>query len=310
MHDLLQESFYLPVNEHDSLHLKRIYKDESGPPVFLLHGSIENGRIFYSESGKGLAPFLARAGFDVFIGDLRGHGKSRPKIDRHATFGQHELICEDIPIFLKAIERIHKGEKLNVLAHSWGGVLLFSFLARNPEYAKKINSIVCFATKRSINVFNLPKFFVINFYWHFLGSLLVKLFGFLPVKKIKFGEEDIAKKLYYEMSQWIKAGSRWVDPTDNFNYAEAIKKVDLPRTLHIVGEKDLYLGHRRDVKIFLEESNPEKSDYVIINRYNNFKRTYGHVDILTHPQAGEDHFPFILKWLREIGNKEEAHASN
>lgn len=310
MHDLKQESFYLPVNEKESLHLKRIYQNESGPPVFLLHGSIENGRIFYSESGKGFAPFLARAGFDVFIGDLRGHGKSRPKISRRSTFGQYELICEDLPIFLKTIERIHKGEKLNLIAHSWGGVLLFSFLARNPAYAKKINSIVCFATKRSINVFNLPKFFVINLYWHFFGSLLVKIFGFLPVKKIKFGEEDISKKLYREMSQWIKAGSRWVDPTDNFNYAEAIKNISLPATLHVVGEKDAYLGNPRDVKVFLKESNPEKSDYILLNRNQDFKRAYGHIDILTHPKAGEDHFPFILKWLKEIDNKEEANASN
>jgi len=29
-------------------------------PIVMIHGAIENGKIFYSESGKGLAPFLCK----------------------------------------------------------------------------------------------------------------------------------------------------------------------------------------------------------------------------------------------------------
>ncbi len=58
----------------------------------MLHGAVENGKIFYSDSGRGLAPFLARRGFDVYVGDLRGRGESRPHISRSSRYGQTEAI--------------------------------------------------------------------------------------------------------------------------------------------------------------------------------------------------------------------------
>ncbi|HLD64490.1 MAG TPA: alpha/beta fold hydrolase, partial [Pseudomonas sp.] len=45
-----------------------------GVPVVLVHGSFSNRRFWYSPKGLGLGPFLARAGFDVWIVEMRGHG--------------------------------------------------------------------------------------------------------------------------------------------------------------------------------------------------------------------------------------------
>lgn len=55
-----RQSIAVPLANGDILTLQRFRGAESGPPVLMLHGAIENGRIFYSESGKGLAPYLAR----------------------------------------------------------------------------------------------------------------------------------------------------------------------------------------------------------------------------------------------------------
>ncbi|MFN4150949.1 MAG: alpha/beta fold hydrolase, partial [Candidatus Sericytochromatia bacterium] len=101
-----QESIYIDVDDNNKLHLKRFYINDSGNVVFMLHGSIENGRIFYSNSGKGLAPFLAKLGFDVYVADLRGRGLSTPKIDKNSEFSQTDSIVKDIPIFIKKIEEL------------------------------------------------------------------------------------------------------------------------------------------------------------------------------------------------------------
>jgi len=77
---LTEESLYIAINNTEKLHLKRFFNDKMGQPVVMLHGSIENGKIFYSSSGKGLAPFLADQGYDVFVPDFRGKGKSTPPI--------------------------------------------------------------------------------------------------------------------------------------------------------------------------------------------------------------------------------------
>src|SRR5215203_377312 len=101
-----EESIFIPFRAGEQLHMKRFFTGENDPPVFMLHGSIENGRIFYSASGKGLAPFLASNGYDVFVADLRGRGLSTPSINRHSTYGVHESIMEEIPVFLNKIREL------------------------------------------------------------------------------------------------------------------------------------------------------------------------------------------------------------
>ncbi len=103
----------------------------------MVHGAIENGRIFYTESGKGLACFLARHGYQVYVADLRGRGLSTPAIAEQAEHGQHELITEDMPALHRWIAARHAGFKLHWMAHSWGGVIMASTLVRFPSWRSR-----------------------------------------------------------------------------------------------------------------------------------------------------------------------------
>src|SRR4026208_2216064 len=130
-----EDSLFIPLHEKDLLHLKRFCGNPLGPVIFMLHGTIENGRIFYSKNGKGLAPFLAKQGYDVFVADLRGRGLSTPSISRNSKFGLTECIQEEIPAFLDEIKKIRGDAPLHWIAHSWGGILLLSYYARQAENA-------------------------------------------------------------------------------------------------------------------------------------------------------------------------------
>ena len=61
------ESFTIELANGEKLYIKRFYNQLNAPPALMIHGSVENGRIFYSNSGKGFAPFLADQGFDVLF---------------------------------------------------------------------------------------------------------------------------------------------------------------------------------------------------------------------------------------------------
>ncbi|HYX81614.1 MAG TPA: alpha/beta fold hydrolase, partial [Gemmatimonadales bacterium] len=89
-----QEQHTIVLAGH-TLVMQRFVADGARDVVFMLHGSIENGRVFYSASGKGLAPYLAQHGFDVFVPDLRGRGASTPHVGRHSSYGQTEIIVEE-----------------------------------------------------------------------------------------------------------------------------------------------------------------------------------------------------------------------
>lgn len=298
MKEISQESIFIPLAQgKDELHLRRIWRDPEGIPLFLLHGSIENGRIFYSESGKGLAPYLAAAGFDVYVADLRGRGLSRPPIGKHSAYGQTEAIVEDLPAFLGEIRKRRGRLPAHWIAHSWGGVLMMAFYARFPEWRAGFKSLMCFGSKRRISVSNPEKFLKIDLFWNFAAPILARFYGYLPMIEWKMGSDNETARSLHQNRAWINSGTPWVDPADGFDYGEAILEASPPPTLHFVGPKDHYLGHPEDVKDFIRETQPRGLEFQLLSRANGRKHDYGHIDMLTHPDAPGDHFPMALDWL-------------
>ena len=71
----LQESLFIE-GPGTRLHARHIFpgSGEPGTPILMIHGAIENSGIFCSESGKGVGPYFARHGYDVYASDLLGEG--------------------------------------------------------------------------------------------------------------------------------------------------------------------------------------------------------------------------------------------
>ncbi len=295
-----QKSIWVPLPGGDQLHLRRIWSDPRGIPLFLLHGSIENGRIFYSESGKGLGPFLAEHGFDVYVGDLRGRGESRPPIGPHSNYGQTEAIVEDIPAILEKIKTLRGKYPVHWIGHSWGGVLLASVYARFPRLRKSVKSFVCFASKRNVRVFNLHKLLILDLFWNIAAPLLIRYYGYLPMKRLGLGAENESAESQSHCKVWARAGIPWVDPKDGFDYAKALGRSGVPPSLHLVGCADHCLGNPKDVEDFLRETHPRRFEFRILSRANGNLRDYGHSDLLTDPKAREDHFPWVVDWLNRL----------
>ena len=198
-----QSSHLLTLENGDKVHLRQISQASNGPNVLFIHGAIENGKIFYTESNKGLAPFLAEHGFNCFVADLRGRGGSVPKINRQSTTGQRESIIEEIPAMFEYINKLTDQPVQYLCAHSWGGVLLNSVLARFPN-TKNIKSIVYYASKRSLYNQHISKLFQINFIWYTVSPLLTRLYGYLPAKRLGFGSDDETVLSHKEGVHWVK----------------------------------------------------------------------------------------------------------
>ncbi len=289
------ESIFLSLPNSDSkIHLKHFIG--TGDVVFMVHGAIENGRIFYSNSNKGLGPFLANHGFDVYVIDLRGRGQSTPPINNLATHGQTQSISEELPLALKHIQKLRPNIKHHWLAHSWGGPLINSLLTRQPEFIAQIKSLTYFGSKRSIKIKTLKRFFYIDLFWHGLCQLIVKYYGYLPAKKLGFGADSETKKSHQQSINWVYGD--WIDSDDNFNYAEKLKDLTLAPSLYLAAVNDHVLGHPKDVLRFIAESGTGAKRYILLGKQYGNKVNYDHINMLTHPQAAKDHFPMIVKWLK------------
>ncbi|WP_374347615.1 alpha/beta fold hydrolase [Chitinimonas sp.] len=294
---LQQTSLFIDVAPGHRLHMRRITAHGSGPALLLLHGAVANARTFYSESGRGLGPWLAARGFDVFALDLRGRGRSTPAIARGARHGQYEAINEDIPAAIAYIEQLRgKDVPLGLMAHSWGGVLLTAMLARHPALARRVSACVYFGSKRSIQVKNWPKRIEIDLFWLRLASLCAGVAGYLPARGLGIGADSETRLALRQSQRWVQS-LRWHDE-DGFDYAAALADGGLPPILYLAGSADRVRGHPDDVARFIAECGPHTHEQCFLGRSSGLQHDYGHLDMLTGRHAPQEVFPMAEQWLR------------
>jgi predicted alpha/beta hydrolase len=293
-----QRSVFLPAPGGAELHLRAILPAEpSRAPVLMLHGSVENGRVFYTPSGKGLGPFLARAGHPVHIADQRGRGESRPHVARGHAYGQTEAIVEDLPAFHAAVRERWPGQRVHWVAHSWGGVLMLAALGRFPALRVEVASLCGFGSKRCVRVRNLRKLLLIDGYWLRLAPLIAAGAGYLPSARLGLGSDDESRAGLEQCCAWVRPGP-WVDPADGFDYGAALRSAeDLPPARFFAGADDPCLGHPKDVRDMMEEAGLAGAGFELLGRATGHLHDYDHVDMLTHPDAVRDHFPGLRDWL-------------
>lgn len=293
-----QTSLYLDLAQYQ-LHIRRLLPLQQGTaPVLMLHGALENGRIFYSHSGKGLGCYLADHGFMVYCPDFAGRGLSRPHVTEGFSQSQHQMIVRDIPALIEHIYHLHQ-QPVILIAHSWGGVVATASLARFPALTTMIAAKVCFGTKRVISVQSLERRLKINLIWNTVAPWLSNKYGYFPARRWRMGADDEPQQFLQDTVQWIK-GKPFTDITDNYDYANSSKQANWPPVWHFAAQNDRLLGHPQDVKAFIAETVPD-ARFTLLAKSTGYQRDYDHINMLTHPAAIHDHFAELRTWLLQLG---------
>lgn len=294
-----QSSAWLDVADYQ-LHLRHLTPDKAdcAYPVLMLHGAIENSRIFYNEKGRGLGCFLADRGFAVTCADFAGRGLSSPQASRHFNHSQQQLICLDIPALINHLHQQHL-QPVVVIAHSWAGVVLAASLARFPELLPKVKAIITFGSKRVISVGGFKKRLQIDLVWNLLSPLLCRWYGYLPARQWRFGADNEPAQYLLDTISWIRGGA-FVDVSDGFDYAAACAQIQWPVSWHFAAIRDQLLGHPVDVQAFLAETGLHTGHFCLLSKAKGYQHDYDHISMLTHPKASQDHFIELDKWLRQL----------
>lgn len=113
--------------------------DGTRAPVLLVHGFGQN-RYSWHLPARSFANHLARAGFDVFNLDLRGHGRSRDHGTQQCR-GVEDYVQEDIPAAVAEVQALSGGRPVWIVGHSLGGLIAYAAAPSLPGAVAGVASI-------------------------------------------------------------------------------------------------------------------------------------------------------------------------
>jgi len=311
--ELIEESIMVSLDGGEQLHVRRLHNGKgSCTPVLMLHGLLEDGTVFYSRLKRGLAYCVANAGYDVYIPDLRGKGRSWPHVSEILNYRVIDAVTQDIPAIIEAINQ-HCGMSPKFwVGHGWGGVLLSSFLARYPSHRSETVGLVYFGTRRVARANNLKRRVFVDGLWGWLAGIVSQVRGTIPGALLKIGTADEFRAMRTENLSWMQGGA-WIDPSDKFDYGAALSEgLEYPPSLYLASKSDFGYGDPKDVAAFMREVGNHNGRLIVLDKDGSSLHNYSHTTMLTHPDAVNDHFPHVLSWMDEMNRlKHEAtHLTN
>ncbi|OXU26046.1 hypothetical protein TSAR_000454 [Trichomalopsis sarcophagae] len=118
------------------------------PVVYLQHGiGLSSDSWVLIGPRTDLAFLLVDAGYDVWMGNVRGNTYSRahvskdPNSESYWSFSYHEIALYDISAFIDAILDKTGAPNLTYFGYSMGTTLSYALLSTFPEYNDKINMV-------------------------------------------------------------------------------------------------------------------------------------------------------------------------
>ncbi|MBF6334483.1 alpha/beta fold hydrolase [Nocardia abscessus] len=170
------------------------------------------------------ASTLAKRGFDVAVGEMRGNGDSRPKPSSNSTFGYHELVSVDFPAIFEVVREQFPDSTPYLVGHSMGGQLGVMYAAR---IRGRLGGLILIASGtpyyRGYRGLSSPGMLVGTA----AMSLTANLAGFWPGDRVAMGFGRQSKVLISDWARLARTG-RFVPVGADIDYEERIARLRLP----------------------------------------------------------------------------------
>ncbi|XP_035663170.1 gastric triacylglycerol lipase-like [Branchiostoma floridae] len=163
------------------------HKDQR-PAIFLQHGLLSASTDWILNlANESLAFILADAGFDVWLGNMRGntysrkHVKYTPDDDEFWDFSWDEMAKYDLPAMVTFALNTTGQSSLYYVGHSQGTAIAFAHLSQDLEFAKKVKTFFALAPVVTLGHITSPIKYLAQF--DDIISAMFHIFGvdeFLP----------------------------------------------------------------------------------------------------------------------------------
>jgi len=317
--DIALNSLWVTQENGEQLHLKRFAPqtgetalpgDSEGLPglgrrVFMLHGEAESGRVFYDSKSKGLAWYLANQGYEVFVADLGGRGRSLVPDGDMSTLSVQQIIHSAVPKLLQAIANtpVEEGDETYFgcgadiwIGHGFGTVMLSAAWASMPDYLRTAQQMIFFSGRRRVtNQKRLSQLFN-TLLGHPLMQKWVSRCNSFPAKKLGIGSANESVGWYANYLNWM-TNPRWLGE-EGIDYARNLLVKPLPPILHLAAQQEGVCANLRDVRSFINELGPHDARLMVYDKVGDTNRAHNHLSMLLDTSAEHDIFPDLADWLQ------------
>ncbi|RMT64265.1 Esterase/lipase/thioesterase protein [Pseudomonas coronafaciens pv. atropurpurea] len=258
-----------------------------GVPVILLHGSFSNRRFWYSPKGIGLGPYLARAGYDVWIPEMRGHGlSSRNQSYRSNCVADYARF--DLPSIAAFVVE-QSAQAPHWIGHSLGGITLAAALGGQYLGPQTAASVALFGSQVSRSYWPLK---IPPLQWS--ARLLLRSFEHVSGPRFKRGPEDEPIGLVLESLRWHGLLGRFGE-RDN-NWWEGLKSLQVP-LLAVAAAGDLQDPVWACRTLFDQIGGGQLKQFLCLGREHGFSENFDHVQMLISKTAQQQVWPRVIEWL-------------
>ena len=259
----------------------------AAPPVLLVHGTFSNRHFFLGGRDRGLARFLGERGFDAWVAELRGHGRSGAA-GRRARWHFEDWIRSDAPALVSRVLEETGRDRVVWLGHSAGGVIGIAFAGLGHPYSTAVAGLVMAASPAPTGLGILQ-------YPIAAGALgITKVFGRFPARMIGIGPEDEHAGIMEQWMRWNISG-RWLGD-DGTDYFGNCARVTCP-VLALSGAGDRIWAPPSKCAALVEATASRDRTLQRCGRAQGFAEDFGHNRLLVSGAARREVWPVIAGWL-------------
>lgn len=262
-------------------------EENTGEPVILVHGTFCQRSFWVSDKGHGLGPSLQERGYDVWIPEIRGHGRSR-RDRRYRNWTAEDQMRWDLPA-VQALVAAETGQRAHWVGHSWGGVSILGSLGGGWLSGEQMRSAVVLGANISEGDDWLKRTLPRTAAWILLTAL-----GRVPARLFGLGPEPESRGYMLDFYRWKGSNPQWLT-AEGRDYWAGVRRIRVPLLAFAAAndKSDPATGCR----VLFDAVGSEKKAWVLLGIEQGFSKDYGHVEMIVSKAASKEVWPRIAGWL-------------
>ena len=292
-------------------------------PILLCHGLGANRYNLDAPGKLSLARHLCRHGFDCWVVELRGSGKStRPHLFNRFKWDWNfdHYVKSDIPAALNAIGEATGEGRVHWVGHSMGGMVAYAYLMTfDPS---RLRSVVAIASPSFAHVahpiidravrFRKLLRYVPTIPYSSASFLIAPLMPiFKPTVGRLFGNpenldtrdlqklvilvpQSLPTTLIAQFADWY-ALKGFMDGHQSTHYFRELHRIQSP-TLIMAGSVDR-LTPPKDLAHVFDSIGSKDKKLMVFGKESGCRHEYGHIDLVLGRHAPDEVFPHVQQWL-------------